>query len=51
LAATEKLTVPFPLPFAGDVIVMKLLPLVAVQSHPPAVVTFTLPEPPAAVKF
>ena len=50
LLATEKVTVPFPEPFAPEVIVTKLSPGVVVQLQLPAAVTLKLPLPPALVK-
>ena len=50
LLATEKLTVPFPVPF-DDVIVMKLSLGTAVQLQLPDAVTLKPPLPPAPVKF
>jgi hypothetical protein len=48
LAAIEKPTVPFPVPLAPDVTVIKLALLVAVQPQVEVVITFTVPEPPLA---
>src|SRR5262245_57864282 len=45
-AATEKVTVPLPVPLAPDVIVMKSDWLAAVQLHAASVVTLTLKVPP-----
>ena len=42
---------PLPEPLAPDVIVMNALLLTAVQLQPAAVVTVTLPVPPAAAKL
>ena len=43
-AATEKVTVPFPLPLAPDVMLSQEALLVAVHVHPVAVVTLLLLE-------
>ena len=51
LLATEKSTVPFPVPLAPDVTVMKLALVVAVQPQPLVVMTFTVPVPPFDPKF
>src|ERR1051326_6457890 len=51
LPATEKFIVPFPEPFAPDVIVTKLWLDTAVASQPPAAVTLKLLGPPAHEKF
>ena len=48
LAETEKLTVPFPEPLAGLVIVIQDASSVAVHPQPPPAVTATLAVPPAA---
>jgi hypothetical protein len=50
-AATEKFTVPLPLPLPPEVMLTKLSVTFAVQLHPPGAVTVTLPAPLAAVKF
>ena len=50
LLATEKFTVPFPVPLAPDVIVTKLSLGTAVQLQLPDAVTLKLP-PPEPVKF
>ncbi len=50
LADTEYFTVPFPAPLEPDVTVIQELLLTAVQPHPDAVETFTVPVPPALVK-
>lgn len=50
-AATEKLTVPLPLPPLGDVIVIKAELLTAVQLQPAPAVTFTVPTPPLEEKL
>src|SRR5687768_3473966 len=47
-ADTENPTVPFPLPLAPEVTVMKLAVLVAVQLQSPGAVTDTVPVPPLA---
>ncbi len=47
VAAAAYCTVPLPLPFAPDVTVSHDALLLAVHGHPSAVVTATLPEPPA----
>lgn len=47
VAAAAYWTVPLPLPFAPDVTVSHDALLLAVHEHPSAVVTVTLPEPPA----
>ena len=51
LAETAKLTTPFPEPLFPEVIVIQLALLMAVQSHPPAVDTPTLPAPPEPLKY
>ena len=51
LAATEKLTVPLPLPLAPDVIVKKVAVLLAVQLQPGGAVTRKLPTSPVAAKL
>jgi hypothetical protein len=51
LAATEKLTLPFPLPVAPEVTVMKDELLAAVHPQLPVKVTFTTPLLPDAPKF
>jgi hypothetical protein len=51
LAATEKITVPFPEPLLPEVTLIHVATLVAVQAHPLAAVTLTLPTPPAFEKF
>jgi uncharacterized membrane protein len=48
LAATEKLTVPLPVPVAPAVMVIQASLLVAVQAQPAAAVTLVEPAPPAA---
>jgi hypothetical protein len=49
-AATEKLTVPFPVPLAGVTPVIHVALLVAVQVHPGvAVIPMGIPAPPAAL--
>ena len=50
-AATEYVTVPFPVPLVPDVIRMKLSLALAVHVHPEGVITPTEPDPPAALKF
>src|SRR4051812_1232010 len=50
-AATEKVTVPLPVPLAPDVIVMKSDRLVAVQVQDASVVTFTVNVPPLVAEF
>ena len=47
LALTEKVTIPVPLPLAPVLIVIQFTLLVAVQPHPPAVVTAALFVPPS----
>lgn len=51
LAATEKLTVPLPVPLAPPVIVIQLSLRTACQSHAAVVVRLKLPVPPAVPKF
>ena len=52
MAATEKLTVPLPVPFAPEVTVMKLVLLdTAVQLQLPGAFTVKLAVPPAFVKL
>ena len=52
LAATEKLTVPLPLAFAGGVMVIHDVSVeMAVQLHPPGAVTLKLPPPVPPLKF
>ncbi len=51
LAAIENATVPLPLPLAPAVMPNQEALLVAVQTHPPAVVTLALPEPAVAAAF
>jgi len=51
LAATEKFTTPLPEPLAPELIVIQASLLAAVHEQPVAVVTFTLPVPPLAVKL
>ena len=46
LAATEKVTVPLPVPLAPDVIVIQVALLVAVQGQPLLAATLELPLPP-----
>ena len=48
LEATSKLTVPVPVPLVPPVILIQLAVLVAVQGHPPGVVTLNSPVPPPA---
>ena len=50
-AATEKLTVPLPVPLAPPVIVIQLALGTACQSHALVVVRLKLPLPPATPKF
>jgi hypothetical protein len=47
--ATEKLTVPFPVPLAPEVTVTNAALLTAVQGHVEVVVTAMLPVPPVSV--
>ena len=49
LMATEKLTVPFPVPDAPEVTVTKAALLIAVHGQVAVVVTVMLPVPPAEV--
>ena len=49
-AAALKLTVPFPVPVAPEVMVSQVAPVCAVQLHPVPPVTATLPVPPDAGK-
>ena len=51
LAATEKPTVPLPLPVAPEVIVIKDELLTAVHAQLPVDVTLTIPVLPEAPKF
>jgi hypothetical protein len=51
LAATEKLTTPLPVPLAPAVTLINPALLTAVHAQPAAVVTFTVPLPPADAKF
>ena len=52
LAATEKFTVPLPLPFPGGVMVTHDVSAErAVQLHPPGAVTLKLPAPALPLKF
>ena len=48
-AATLKLTAPLPVPLAPFTIVIQGAPPLTAHTHPPVVVTATLPGPPAAV--
>jgi hypothetical protein len=50
LAATEKLTTPLPDPLAPAVTLMNPALLIAVHAQPVAVVTLTVPLPPADAK-
>jgi hypothetical protein len=49
LAETEKPTLPLPLPESGALKRIQLTSVVAVQEHSLAVVTATLPSPPAVL--
>ena len=49
-AAALKLTVPFPVPLAPEVMVSQVAPVSATQEHPDPAVTPTLPVPPEDVK-
>jgi len=48
LVATENPTVPFPVPLAPDVTVIKPALLAALQPQVDVVMTFTVPDPPLA---
>ena len=50
LEATEKVTVPWPVPEATPCMLIQLTPLVAVQGHPVVVLMVTVLSPPMLSK-